>query len=1213
MDNQNPLKEQKNNEIKSNLSSLRWLSKLNSQINAKRRNTKIFNNLDGLGEIELAIMHREANRPLRKIKEFNKNTKFCPCCSLPVEQKGYIERFSFCDNTDMFSECGRGISLYFSYFRFSIIILLLAFVTMGIPTFYFTYDYTKQLRHACHEIYDLEKAKINETFPECSNLLYLEIINGISIYDSYWKISLNSYVSKKYKLLHYNLINSYGNVNQVVINFTFIFFICLIFLFVINLIYNIYLFNLNKKYDLLVTSPSDFAVMVYNLHLSFNILYNKINIINSEINNKNSSCSEGLKINDEEHQNNENNIKKQLGLEDFPDNTEINIGEAFHSFIKNKICKSSNEDENYKINYINICYKINEYMEIERKIQEKKKQILLVNFDPKQQLKNKDLIFSEKKYYYSPFNLFGINLFNCKLFEKSILLSEIQEEKGKLEKNLEELLKETENLTESNFAGVIFIVFETMDEQEKFLKKFSKNFFMNLLYKLQFLIYIFIKCCISEERRTQFLLKRDLEINVAPEPEVIFFENLQYSSLEKKLRVVMTSFLSLIIIGICFFIILLLNNLQIKYMEKSILIKYCFSCIISVVISMINEILEIFLGHLVKMEKLTTKTNYYLSLSLKLTIFTFITSAIVPFITDYYNNFDKDYDLLVTNITICFITNSILTPLIWVFNFKYLFKKTKICLLERKEKHNLTQRELNYLYELPDMQISYKYSYLVKTVLMTFFYLPLFPLGTIISSLGLFFGYYLEKWNFSKMYKRPEMINCKIVEFYSYHFPLNFFMLGLGDHIFMSDDTNYIWHTCFFIIFGIIAIVPFNKIFNYDFLGINESQIKKEKYDDIFFTFYNDYDRSNPMTKKEGITRFVNKLKDKEFIKDTEYEEILKNLENINLMEVYYDSQKDSLKDSIKRSYTIQSSIVKTNDNYKFNVNKFIKENKEYILNILLSLGKKRQGLEYNNTNMTIIDKNDTTRDNNVNKKITKITNTHGKSDVDCNNNYIYNKNTQNLETINNINNANAHKKREQKENREKKEIYTPTKNKEEFDRYANKNSLNYNKSNIIDTDNYEKVFRINKRMYKNKNKNKLINRYIMDNNAKDTFINSNIDSRNNINNDNYNINNNINDNIINNGDNNVDEFYGGYQKMNYQKRKNYKLKIYSKDNIPEDNNKKINRINKRMININNKNIRNEKMKFFKINKNNEQNLPSFSINYFEDLQQKVLNQYKKI
>ena len=49
------------------------------------------------------------------------------------------------------------------------------------------------------------------------------------------------------------------------------------------------------------------------------------------------------------------------------------------------------------------------------------------------------------------------------------------------------------------------------------------------------------------------------------------------------------------------------------------------------------------------------------------------------------------------------------------------------------------------------------------------------------------------------------------------------------------------------------------------------------------------------------------------------------------------------------------------------------------------------------------------------------------------------------------------------------------------------------------------------------------------------------------------------------------------------------------------------------MININNKNIRNEKMKFFKINKNNEQNLPSFSINYFEDLQQKVLNQYKKI
>ena len=50
-------------------------------------------NMEGIGTIEFAKYHRSANRPLKKIKDFDQNTKFCPCCSLPVEQKGYIEKF----------------------------------------------------------------------------------------------------------------------------------------------------------------------------------------------------------------------------------------------------------------------------------------------------------------------------------------------------------------------------------------------------------------------------------------------------------------------------------------------------------------------------------------------------------------------------------------------------------------------------------------------------------------------------------------------------------------------------------------------------------------------------------------------------------------------------------------------------------------------------------------------------------------------------------------------------------------------------------------------------------------------------------------------------------------------------------------------------------------------------------------------------------------
>ena len=64
------------------------------------------------------------------------------------------------------------------------------------------------------------------------------------------------------------------------------------------------------------------------------------------------------------------------------------------------------------------------------------------------------------------------------------------------------------------------------------------------------------------------------------------------------------------------------------------------------------------------------------------------------------------------------------------------------------------------------MNIAAKYSYLVRTVLMSFYFASIFPLGFGISLIGLIFAYWLEKFNFSKMYKRPEKLDKQIAEFY---------------------------------------------------------------------------------------------------------------------------------------------------------------------------------------------------------------------------------------------------------------------------------------------------------------------------------------------------------------------------------------------------------------------------------------------------------------
>ena len=1170
-------------DLKSSRSSMKWFSRLTKKNKFSSQRSKVIFNLDSLGEIEFAKLHREANRPLRKIKDFDKNTKFCPCCSLPVEQKGFIEKFNFCENTDNFSDCGRGISLYFSYFRFAILISSMALISMALPTIYITYKYTSNLAYTCGKIYEYHKLDINETFPECVNFIKLDNIDeDILIYDDEM-LYFNSINLKEFRTLISKGIDPNINIDKILYNYSIIYFISLISLYIINLFYIILLKNINKQYDLLVTSPSDYTVEITNLHSAFHIFWKKLNKINDIIKDRNNNKNEG--ITSEERQNKENKLKAELGLENFPQNKEINILEAFHQFIKNKICENS-KGYNFRINHINVCYKIGKYMRIEEKIQEKKKQIIIATFDPKQQMKNEDLEYHERKYFYAPFTFFGLNIFCCDICKKSILLSDIQEEKQKLEKELEESIKYTEKLTEENFAGIIFITFETMEEQEKFLEAYPKNFIMNLFIKIKDLKYYLCKCLITKENQKRFLLKRNLEVYIAPEPEDVIYENLQYSSLEKSLRILLTYFLSFLIIAVCFIIILVINNLQIKYMKKSKfnkkIVKYGLSLLITGVIFLINMLFQISLGYLTKIEKQSSMTDYYLSLSIKLTIFTFITSAIVPFISDYYINNEGNYNLLVTNMATCFISNCILTPLFCVININYLFKKIQIYFIEKKGEHNLTQRELNSLYELPDMEIAFKYSYIVRTLSMAFFYMPIFPFSMLISSIGLILGYYLEKYNFTSKYKRPEMLNSKICEFYSNYFIINFFMLGIGDYIFLSNNRpNNNWPICNIILFGLLILIPYNQIFNFDFLGINESDLKQEKYEDIYFTFYNDYERSNPMTKKEGIKRFINKLKEKNFIKEQEFENIYKNIENINLMEIYYDSRKLSHKNSFRRNFTRKSTIIKQKPNYISSFNNYVKKNKEMFLNYLLSIEKNHH--KNNNINESIIEEYFKEK-NNINTNKSEYDNQYDLIE----NNYEYESKPDNQGI-----NYNNYKETEQKMNIKNNNSFSSIK-------------LNIKKNNNENT-NYSSFKSNNNYKFGKKNNYKL---YLKSQNNKETYrfptSNENLYNYNEIIN-NRNKKNYINKNIYNNNNifqNNIDK----YQKYKYinnsNNKKEFQFKKYSKNIITGyDANKK---------DILNKNINNKKENYIRnteININQNTNL--FSNEYYDNFHNKNLNQYK--
>ena len=827
-------------------------------------------NLDKIGTIRYAKIHSSANRPLRKKegKDFDRRTEFCKCCNLPAEQLGILEQFNFLDNPDNFVECGEGVSLYFTFFRFAAIMMLVTFVLSCIYNIILSNSYTKELLKICNE-YNNEEFEDN-----CK--LYLTSNENYSIYYS----SLNQFFRFNiHNTLNYvsisKIITKNELIDKIVVNTSLINFLNLITLFIINIIFIILVNYKSQFVNISVLSPSDYSVLVYNLYSAHKKFLDKKKEL---LQKKEEYERENIKFNLDEE------LFKNLGIDKSGEN--LSELDEFKCFIKNVICKGNK----FNIKKVNICFKISELMRYEKGLQKLSESIDKIENHPYQILKNEQLglVGEEMKYFKSFFNYF-----DCHCCESSITKKALQYKENQLKKNINELMENSKKNTMKYFGGCAVISFDTIEEHEKFLSHYKNNIFLYI----KILIYIICGCCSNKKDAKWF--KIGVIFERAPEPEDIIYENLEYSNLLKISRIILVYVCSIILIFISFIIVTSLNYLQ-KYCDEekyNPAVRYIISFLITCCIQIINIIFEFFLEKLTKLEKRFTSTSYHLSYSIKLTLFSFLNSGIIPLISSIYND-SKGYQYLIINVFMILLVNATLTPISWTMNLTFFIKKIKIWLIERKDdpdsEHGKTQRELNELYELPSMDISAKYSYIFKTLLISNFFIPIFPFGTLFSFVGFSFGYILEKYNFCHRYKRPEMLNDEICKLYLNYFITVLFINSLGDYIFKYgfDKTN-IWSIINLIVFGILIFTPYHSYVTYDFLKLKESKIHSSKFEDVYLSFFTDYERANPMTKKEGIESYLKALKDKGKIDEEIYNKCIENLVNVNLMKLYYNDRKN--------------------------------------------------------------------------------------------------------------------------------------------------------------------------------------------------------------------------------------------------------------------------------------------------------------------------------
>ena len=612
-------------------------------------------NIYGLGEIKYAELHGKANRPLKQITdELDPSIQKCPCCNLPVpdEEQKYLKPYSTCDNPDEFSNCGQGVVLYYSFIKYIIINLFIVSICVSCFNLYFSFKYYKELEKVCNNYLKTEFSPFSGYTEKCQ-FYFTEASEDFEYYKSVDSIFfMFSSVNVRDYIQLFGIIYSEndGSFKSSIINISRINFCCLIFIFAFNLVYIYFLYNKSNAADYLVFTVSDYSIFLYNLY----DVHGTFLTFLKEIETKKQNC--GNKLPDSEYE--------KIGGIPKIGSSELDI---FKEFLKNKICKGK-FDENFVINRIDFCYKLEELAKLQKKYNNCLEMISKIEYDPKiiNQNKKENLVEDDRKYIKFSF---------CSTEEKK--LSVIKQEKDELEKKINELIEDSRRNTSNYFGGAALVTFDTIKEQELFLKNLPSNsieYFFNFLRNMA---YLFCCCCFNKTDINY--LKRNIKFEAAPEPEDIIFENLEISPFAKTMRTALVYIISIIICSVSFVIIVALNYLQV-YINGLDSTDHALSLyIISFIITGVTSGIDVFLGSilktLTKIEKQSTKTDFFLSYSIKLTLFTFLNSALLPLFSELFINKSDGHVILISNMFMKFVVNAFVSPMMWTLNFSYFFKK----------------------------------------------------------------------------------------------------------------------------------------------------------------------------------------------------------------------------------------------------------------------------------------------------------------------------------------------------------------------------------------------------------------------------------------------------------------------------------------------------------------------------------------------------------
>ena len=471
-----------------------------------------------------------------------------------------------------------------------------------------------------------------------------------------------------------------------------------------------------------------------------------------------------------------------------------------------------------------------------------------------------------------------------------------------------------------NLAPTVFISLDKQQQIDYVVNKFNRIFVSRWFYNF--------RNNLSESGK--HFHGHKVNIKRAPEPTDVIWENQGYDPNKKLRRRIISEVSSVLLITICFIIVAFISygstRVAMHVEQRSFLISFL-SGVAGILIYTVNTLLAMAAHYLSKREEHKTYTAYFTGVTKRLSVSMFINTAFTTLFAQLLTiliigqddeagtfNFYKQGGLL-ENIFYVFLSNAILTPLYTVLDPFYMWKRfQRKKALEAGVNCKLTQQSAHVLFEQPDMDLSFRNAFLVKTILASSFFAPAVPLAVVVSILGLICNYWTDKYSLLQRNVLPTSLNHTLNDKTVQLLRWMSFMFAIGNLVFIitlrDDVEDRIYDSMpkalifIPIAFGILQIfLPMEKLNRFLFSVPNENS-NHLSYDDARVHFPTDYEIENPITCRDGLHNFIRTIKRKDLSSDNRMNDSIK----MGAFNVLRDS---NLKEFITEDFNEESAQIK--------------------------------------------------------------------------------------------------------------------------------------------------------------------------------------------------------------------------------------------------------------------------------------------------------------